>query len=412
MKKVHFVTCFILLFLAKVAVAEETVLLRSLFEEAEKNNPTLTALRLHQESVKEEIAQSTFLDDPQLTVTQWGIPRNFNVGRSDETWLGIEQTFPYPGKQGLKQKIATMDWEIAQQEYQTKKFEVTAEIKSAYYNLFLTYKAIDLHQEHQALLTEFIKIAERKYAIGQSTQQDFLKAELELAKLHNGRMTLEQDLLILKTTINTLLNRPEDFLMGKPEEMLYRPFPFLYDTLTQEALSNQHRLKGARFRVEKSESVKTLTKKATLPDFMIGLSYWNIHSDEDQFMAMGKMNLPWVFGGKYDSKNRKAVLEADTAKADYNAIKNETLSQIKTIFIKIKTNEQLIDSYQSKLIPLAKQSLAAAKISYASGKTDFLNFIESERTLLNLQMEYYMKLTDYWQQVAMLSPLIGKEINP
>ncbi len=422
MKRLHFVICFMGLifgfFGLSVAASEETVSLNALIEDAQKNNPRLTALRLHQQATKEDISQSTFLDDPQLTLTQWGIPRNFNVGQSEETWLSIEQSFPYPGKRSLKREIATIDWEISKQEYEAKQFAITAEIKSAYYNLFLAYKMIELHREQELLLNEFIKISEKKYALGQSTQQDLLKAELELEKLHNGRMLLEQDLLANKTKINALLNRASSAPMGKPEEMLYRPFPFLYDALTQEALSNQSHLKTALLYVKKNEAMKTLTKKAALPDFMIGLSYWNVHGNEDQFMAMGKMNLPWVFGGtssaggKYDLKNRKANLEAETAKADYNALKNETLSEINIIFTKIKTDEQLIERYQKTISPLAKQSLASAQIGYQSGKTDFLNFIESLRTLLDLQMEYYTQLTDYWQQIAILSPLIGKEINP
>jgi len=399
-------------FSASTAVAEETTSLRSLIEEAEKNNPKLTALRLHQEVAREEITQAPFLDDPALTLTQWGIPRGFNIGRSEETWLGVEQTFPYPGKRFLKREIATIDWEIAKEEYQAKQLEVTAEIKSAYYNLFLITKTIDLHQEHQALLKEFIRIAETRYAVGHLSQQDLLKAEVELAKLHNGLMTLEQDRISTKAMINALLNRPDGHPMGKPEQVLYRPFLFLYDTITKEAINSKPDLKSALFRVEKSESMKTLTKKDVLPDFMIGLSYLDVHGDENQWMAMGKINLPWVFGGKYDSKNRKAQLEADEARASYDAVRNETISKIKTIFTKIKTDEQLIDRYQNRLIPLAKQSLTSAQIAYQQGRGDFLNFIDSERTLLDLQIEYHMKLTDYWQQVAALSPLVGKEINP
>jgi len=423
MKRLHFIDIVLLGFMflcpsVVAAVEEETTSLSSLIEEAQKNNPTLEALRLRQNGAKEEITQATFWDDPQLTVTQMGIPKDFNIGRSDETWVGVEQAFPYPGKQALKREIAAIDWEISQQEYQVQQLTIMAEVKSAYYNLFLITKTIDLHQEHQILLNESIKITEKRYAIGQSTQQDILNAEVELAKLHNSLISLEQDLIANKAKINALLNRSEDAPMGRPEPVVYRPFPFSYESLTKKRLSGQHELKIALFRVEKSELIKTLTRKATLPDFMIGLSYLNIHGktspagDEDQWMAMGKINLPWAFSGKYDSKNRKAALDTNGARADYNAVKNETLSQIKTIFTKIKRDEQFIDSYQNKLIPLTKRLLAAAQIGYQSGKTDFLNFIESERTLLDMQIEYYMELTDYWQQVAWLSILIGKEINP
>jgi outer membrane protein TolC len=61
------------------------------------------------------------------------------------------------------------------------------------------------------------------------------------------------------------------------------------------------------------------------------------------------------------------------------------------------------------LIPLALQALEAARIGYRTGKTDFLIWIDSERTLLDFQMEHLMKLTDFFQQIAKMEQIVGKE---
>jgi outer membrane protein TolC len=401
------------IFLSQPLFAEETISLHTLIEEAQKNNLQLTALRFHQAGMEEEIAQSVILDDPTLTLTKWRIPSNFNIGQSQETWLEVAQSFPYPGKRSLKRNIATIDWEIAKQAYQEKLLEVTAEIKSAYYNLLLITKTVTLHHEHQALLTAFIKIAEKRYAVGGLTQQAILKTEVNLNKLHNSLMVAEQDKIQTEAKMNALLNRPESSPMERPKQIAYLPFSLSYQTLAEEALIHQAGLKIALLQAQKSKITKALTKKEILPDVMIGLAYMDMQNgEENPWMATGKIALPFVFWKKYDSKNRKAALEVDKAETDYQALKNETLLQIKTIFTRIKTDEQLIESIQKKLIPLATQSLAVAQIDYQSGKNDFMNFIDSEQTLLDLQMEYYTKLNDYWQQIAWLSPLIGKEIAP
>jgi outer membrane protein TolC len=106
-----------------------------------------------------------------------------------------------------------------------------------------------------------------------------------------------------------------------------------------------------------------------------------------------------------------ANLEEEEAKANLSAMKNETLLGITTLFNEIKTAEQQIGNYKNRFIPLALQALEAARIGYRIGKTDFLNWIDSERTLLDIQMEHAMKLTEFWQQVAKMEQIIGKEVT-
>jgi outer membrane protein TolC len=393
-----------------LAAEEEIISLASLIEEA-KNNPTIEALRLRSEAAKEEIEAAYALEDPLFSLAQSGIPENFNIGQSEETFIGIEQSIPYPGKRALKREIATFDWEATRQEYRSSVLIVISEIKQTYYQLFLLYKKIDLHKEHQALLKEFVQIAQKKYARGQGSQQDILKAEIELAKRHNDLIELTNSLPSLCARINMLINRPLETPLERVEELTPRPFSFTHDAAIEEAQLSQPELKSASLMIEKSRLAKNLAQKEYRPDFTVELQYWNVHQNGNKWMAMGKMNLPWVFKKKIDAKSRKAFLEEHAALSLYTARKNETFREMKSLFTTIKSTEQLLTNYLTHLIPLANQSLQVSQINYQAGKTDFLNLIESERGLLDIQMEYYMKLTAFWEQVAKLEPLIGKDIH-
>ncbi len=385
--------------------------LTELLQEALANNPELLSARHRWEAAQEEIPQARSLEDPQLSITQWAIPPNFNIGDADETWYGIGQSFPFPGKLSLKGQIAGKASMTAEQDYQAKVREVTARVKAAYYQLFMIQKSIDLHLEHQTLLEEFIQIADQKYAVGQASQQDLLKAQVELSKLHNSLLVLEQEEASARAGINSLLNRLPVTALGRVEDLAYRPFSFTLDGVTRQALQERPELKAAGLMIQKSEQTRALARKNYLPDFMVEVSYWDVHTGPNQWMAVGKINLPWIFKGKYDARIRQTVAEEAQARADQTAIHNQTLFELRDLFTKVKTAEQLVGVYQRGVLPQAEQSLEAARIGYQTGRVDFLNLIDSERTLLDFQLEYFGALVQFWQSVTQLERTVGQELE-
>lgn len=384
--------------------------LPALIEEALRNNPEILSMRQRWEAAKEEVPQARSLDDPQVSITQWAIPSNFNLGKADETWYGIGQSFPFPGKRSLRGQVATKGADADEQDYQAKVREVTARVKITYYQWYVIQKAISIHLEHQALLEEVIQIANQKYAVGQASQQDLLKAQVELSKLHNSLLVLEQEQVSAQAEFNALLNRPPQAPLGKPEELTVHPVSLTLDQLQQQALQDRPELKAAALTIEKSDRAKLLAKKNYLPDFMVEVQYWNVHTGADQWMATAKMTLPWVFSAKYDARLRQATAEGEQAKADYTAIQNRTLFQLHDLFAKVQTAEQLIQVYQTGVLPQAEQSLEAARIGYQHGRAGFLDLINSERTLRDLQLEYYTALAQFGQYLAELEQAVGTTI--
>ncbi|MCB7129754.1 MAG: TolC family protein, partial [Candidatus Brocadiales bacterium] len=90
--------------------------------------------------------------------------------------------------------------------------------KSAYYNLHYVHKAIDISREDKDLLKNLARTAETRYRVGETPQRDVLAAQVELAKVINNLMVLEEEKLSMETRINTLLNRDPEAPLGRPED--------------------------------------------------------------------------------------------------------------------------------------------------------------------------------------------------
>ncbi len=114
--------------------------LADLLQEAEKNNPQIEAARQGWQAVKEVPTQVSTLPDPQFTLQHLsvGSPRPFaGYTNSDFAYigLGVTQDIPYPGKLKLRGEIAKREADVSQQQVETVRRGVLAEVKASYFQL-------------------------------------------------------------------------------------------------------------------------------------------------------------------------------------------------------------------------------------------------------------------------------------
>src|SRR5262249_55901412 len=81
---------------------DKTLELPDLIREAIAKNPEIAATRKQREAATSRIAQVQTLDDPTVSVQLWNIPQSFNVTQTQNTIIGLSQSFPFPGKLSLK----------------------------------------------------------------------------------------------------------------------------------------------------------------------------------------------------------------------------------------------------------------------------------------------------------------------
>ena len=383
-----------------------------LIERVMQQNPEILAASKKIEALKQEAIQETALEDLQFTVTQWQIPSNFDVANPAQTWYGIGQTFPFPGKRALKGKIAEQEVEYQSQILQASIREVVLKLKTAYYQLFLAEKEITIHRDHQVLLEEFTQSAQQKYSAGIGTQQDIVKAEVELSKLHTSLLTLEEDKINAETTLNALLNQPAETPQEAAEEPENTEIKYTLDEITPSILKSRPELNAANLQIEKKETTLSLAEKYVYPDFMGEVTYMaSTHGEANMWMAVAKINLPWIFNGKYQARINQIRLEKEGAEAERVQIRNQTLAELRILYSKIKSLENSLSMYRNGILPQAKQALQSSQIAYRTGKIDLLNVIDSERTLKDLQMTYYETLVQYKERISELEKMTGKDIN-
>src|SRR3979411_773409 len=138
--------------LAQLKLSYPPATLSELVAEAEGNNPRIQAARHSWNSAKQVPTQVSTLPDPQFVLqhVSVGSPRPFaGYTNSDFAYvgLGVSQDLPYPGKLRLRGEIAKKEADVSQQQIETVRRTVLAELKGAYFGLAYLSKTLTILEQ-------------------------------------------------------------------------------------------------------------------------------------------------------------------------------------------------------------------------------------------------------------------------
>lgn len=389
------------------------LVLPELIQEVLAKNPELLAARKQWEAATTRSTQVRSLEDPTLSVQLWNIPQTFNVTQAQNTIFGLSQSFPFPGKLALKGDVASRAAEMTEQAVRAKERELVARLKQTYYDLFLTHKAIQIHQEHVALLGQFVESTTAKFRTGKGSQADVLKAQVELSLLFQQLPVLEQRRETAEAMLNTLLDRDPTSSLDLPQEPSQIPLDNTLDDLHRLALTDRPELKVAELAVQRNEQSLTLAQRQYYPDFQVAFQRFQNFQTNDGFGAYVAMSIPFAFWTKpkYDASVQEAAAAVSTARAQHHTVENLTRFQIKDLLARLRATDQTATLYRTTILPQAEQSLEAARVGYRTGKAGFLDLIETQRAWRGFQLEYVKTLVDRQHRLAELEQVVGVDLD-
>jgi outer membrane protein, heavy metal efflux system len=394
----------------------EPLQLNAVVTEALERNPEIQAARHRWEAAKERAPQAAALDDPEFKVEWWNTPENLDITRTPNTIFGLSQRFPFPGKLSLKESVAVKEADMAASLLRAKEREVAAQVKSAYYEVFLAHKAIEIHHQQIDILKDFFAIANARFRAGKGAQVDVLKSTVELSKLANELPVLEQQLETAKAKLNLFLSRDPQAPLGEPVEPVGlggKGARSTLDELHRMAVQNRPELRALDLDIARNQTATALAQKQYYPDFNVMVERFQNFSARDGFGGMVSMSLPFSFWTKpkYDAGVREAAANLNSAKAAFQALRNQIMFEVKDFLAKIEAAEKMITLYKTTVLPQAQQTLESARIGYQTGKAEFLTLLDAERAAKDFQLAYYRALAESEQRIADLERAVGTELN-
>jgi outer membrane protein TolC len=355
------------------------------------------------------------LDDPTAMYRGWGIPLqqpwNYNAAQN---MFSLSQTLPGPGKRALRTSVAESEVAESEAELEQVRLEVRVRVHKAFDDMLLADDELRIHSQHVAIARQAVEAAQIKYTVGKVPQQDILKAQVALTQLGEHMIRFERDTALARARLNTLLGRdPDAPLQVRGEYAVLAPLPD-EQVLDELALQSRPDLVMARVAAERSHKEQALAKKAYIPDFNVSGGYMLMAPTSDirnNYMVEASMNLPWLNHRKHNSEIAEATATATEQDAEIVALRNAAFGQVQDALVQARAAQRFALLYHDELRPQAEAALQSSVIGYENDKTNFLDLLDSQMTVIDIDLAWIQAVADFDTRLADLELATGAPLN-
>jgi outer membrane protein TolC len=393
-----------------------TLELQPLISEALQNNHDVwvTGAKWKASSSKVKLAGS--LPDPMVMIGYQNEGWNqYTLGQMvGSQWMySVSQMFPFPGKRALKEEMAARDADTAEAMYRAARLGTVARVKELYYDLFQTYKELDLVRERTGLFTRIEEAALARYAAGMGQQQEVLMAQTEKYMLLEREAMLKQKRQSLEAMLTSAVGREQNAPLGKPVEPQASTLVLSEDELVQRAVESSPEVVSREKMMRASEAGVHMAEKEYYPD--VTLAAWVATRGgpyEDMWSVTATFNIPLYFKSRQGAALASARAMSSAALHDLAGIKAMITSSVRENVSMVRSSETLMDLYRSGLIPKTKQDFELSLSGYRNGKAEEITVVSRLKALLDYETAYWAQFVTREKAIARIEALTGDGQQP
>lgn len=401
---------FLLCFLANGGVSAESAdaAAEELLREAYAQSPSLRAAHARWEAALEKVPQARSLPDPRLG---YGI---FVRRMETRQVFRVEQMFPGPGKRNLEADIASEAAEAAADELESVAADVRRNLLVFLAEWIAAQQSEVLIKENLRLVEKLEQVALQRYRSGEVSQADVLRLQMEADTLRIELAGWGERERPLRARANAVLGRAPDHALPPLKSLptgLVRPG----DPGFTEDLKANPDLKQRRSRIREASQRRELARLASRPDFSVGAEFMdNRGGARNEVMGMFSVTLP-VWRERYAAVRREAQAGLRAAEWDYESALRGLEAEARLARFEYEDARRRVELYVRSLLPRARQALAILEAEYQTGSAAFLDLLEAQRRLLDLELSLIRARTDLFVRAAdwerMSGPFPGEAIT-
>ncbi|MCX7991434.1 MAG: TolC family protein [Proteobacteria bacterium] len=382
-----------------------------------KENPRIKAMESEVEMLKKRIAVSSSLEDPKVKIGLNNIPVNdFSLRKEDMTSkeIGISQMIPLGGKRGIKEEIAIKEYYKALQRLRKERIETLNMFRMNFYELNYIRSSQKIVEEIREYLNLVVDIETSGNKSGMGSLANVIKANIERSMLEEEIINLTQKEKEVLKNISYLAGR--DLSVNFSNISTFRFENLNLNEILDRVFIENPDIKILKLDKEISELETSLREREYYPDLELGISYMQRDDSPygmkraDMISAMAVFNIPlW-----YKSKNMPMIAEMQRKRSFTDKLiedkKNELSAKLETNISLLKKWEKLYLLYKKDLIPQNELLLDTLISRYRTGLGDFMQVIDTLRTLLKYKRETEMMKKEYLSTISQINSLSGVEI--
>jgi len=398
------------------APAAQGSALSALIAELDARSPELAVAQREIDVRRARVASADTRPDPLLTVGYMaGVDRPPFFPASTDPFgyrqVGIAQEVPFGSTLTARRLAAEADVSYAAEGVEVTRAGLVEKLKTAYVDYLYSTRAHEIVQQMKATLDELARTAETRFSVGKATQQDVLRAQMEVTRALERLTLLDGDARRQRVEINRLLARPADTDVPAVEPIVEDEAAGATGLGIAHAEGHvpahvAHHDAAVKLAELQAEAVKMERRPALSFDFLVrnpgGNQPWMTGADIS-------VTLPIFWKRKQEPRLQEALASVEVARADRDRILSDVEAMIGTAHVQVDESHRLLALYADSLLPQARLTYESTLTAYEVGNIDFLALLTSSLAVYDVELTQAEQERQLRRALVMLEPLVGRE---
>lgn len=407
MKKLFYTSALAVLLWQPTLAGAETLDKQAALQRALQNNPTYMAALAEIDAADGSRLQASLPPNPDAVFEIENFAGEDEQEGFDgaEITLGIEQTIEMGGKRGNRTEVADFDYKISQQQAKAQALSLLAETEYAFIRVAVAQERMALADKRLDLADKTHSIVKKRIGAAKAADIQHTKADIEQAAAEVEKRKAQKELVTAQNDLGRLLGVMDESDLDIEADLGALP-DLVEKQALLDALKNAPQSQAQEFAKMQAKSSLDLARSQGVPDptFGLGVRRFN-ENDSTALVASLSFPIP-VF-----NRNQGGIQEAKA-----NMIKADAQSYAAGLSLRqsaIQAWESLASSleetsrYQDEIIPSARKAYSQADDGYGRGAFTFLDLLDAQRTLYEVQEARLDSLLSVYEAKAQTDFLMG-----
>lgn len=381
--------------------------LRRAIAEALERHPELTALRRDYEAARGAPLQERFLPAPMFETQIWQWPiATLNPIRTEMYMFMAEQELPGRGKRAARALVSERNAELVRQQVPVRASAVLSELRQAFVDLALARELVPFYERQAALLDTVAEATAVRYAGGRGAQHHTVATLVELTRLQQERIRIDERIHDAEARLNTLLGRPVTQSVEALAPIAGEVSPADAERI---ALERHPQVALATAMVAREEAELARLRGERRPDFVVGGGYMLMPGDAGALTVRGGItwpNAPWS-RGRLDASIDVQAKRVEAAKSHQASLASSIRQTVRQAAIRLAAAERQVRLIESTVLPQVEHAFELARVGYTGGEGAFSDVLESQRMLLTARLDHAEAHADVARAKADLDSAVG-----
>jgi outer membrane protein TolC len=412
----HFFVLFcIFLLLQSINAQEESIkylTLNDAIETGLKNNPSIIAAIENISASKGRYLSGISLPQPEISYDNEWIPSGKSFGSGIEITFSVSQEFEFPSIYFLKGSKFSKAEEKTYLQLTLVERNILKQIKTAYYKVLVMQLNVKTAEENLAISEDFLKKAEIKLNVGESTNLEKLTAKVQYSEAINSLENSKNDLKNAFAELNFALGFNKNNFTSRlilTDSLTFVDYSNDIIQLNKTFESNSQ-IKIAEINKEIASVEQSIANSSYLPNIKFSYFMQSRENISGYYGGSVGISVPLWFMFEQKGKTQEANSNLNISEFELQQIINETELNLRNAIIDFENDLKQVKLYSANILPQAEEIFITAVKSYDAGELTYLEYLQAKQTLLSSKHNYTNAIFNYYQAVFLVEEIVGKNI--